>query len=68
MNRWALKMRSQLLLNFFPGIDVPNGHELEITGQMAEENLTYFAEYAHLIFKCLSNLCGYPCNTYPSAN
>jgi len=67
LNGWTTELR-QLFLYLFPGTNATKGYELEISRQMAELNLTLFAEYADLIFRYLSNLGSYPCATNSSTN
>lgn len=51
-----------LLDQLFPGIKTETGYEIKISVNEAEQNLIIFAEYAHLIFKALSDVQKYDTN------
>ncbi|MDP3014097.1 MAG: hypothetical protein Q8M92_07650 [Candidatus Subteraquimicrobiales bacterium] len=53
------KKRIAILNKFFPGELEGTGYILHLNRKNAEETLRGFAEYAFIIFKCLSNSVGY---------
>ena len=56
--RWSLERRDQL----FPGTETELGFEFLLDTSHARRNVELFAEYAYVIFKCLSIEQGYDIN------
>ena len=58
MANWSEDLK-KLLDNFFPGTMEEDGYALKINTENAGTALQYLAEYAFIIFKCLSEKVNY---------